>query len=149
MCDRKVLWAFLRDKVEEAGLVNDDEIRAFAAVMEKMCSHQTRDIIERFMPWRKPSSTVLKKAKKPEEVEEQKRTLPEGMPIVEATRESVDWILQKGAVVLPSETFHLYGLHLFEMWGAFLKDADLEKGVGDYWQIIDLRKPLKPWEVKK
>jgi hypothetical protein len=69
------------------------------------------------------------------------------MPVVRATRDSLEWILRKGAFVVPQDNQHLRLLTLFKMWGKYKKEADLENGLGDYWQIIDLRK-TRPWQKR-
>jgi hypothetical protein len=73
-------------------------------------------------------------------LDELNRSWPMGMPVVRATRDSLEWILRKGAFVVPHDNQHLRLLTLFKMWGKYKKEADLENGQGDYWQIIDLRK---------
>ena len=141
--DRRVLWAFLRDKVEQAGLVNEAEKAAFAAVMEKMCSHRLRDALAKLAVLTGLNGTKGKP-------NERNRSMPMGMPVVPVGNDSMEWILQKGAFLVPNETVQprlssLHQLIRFNMWGGFKKDADLENGLGGYWQIFDMRKTY-PWE---
>lgn len=146
--DRRILWEFLRDKVEHAGLVNVEQKERFGVVMEKMCTHQVSNLIFR------TCSTILQTALswpgsngKSGELD---RNMPMGMPIVLVGKDSMEWILRRGAFLVPTPAIQadLRSLKKFKLWGEFKKDEDLENGLGDYWQVIDMR-VTHPWEEKQ
>jgi hypothetical protein len=94
---RRVVWALLRDQVEEAGLVNDAERQAFARVMSRMCDHQVTEHGWAMIRWGMRHGLLSK---------EQTITLPEqdvedGRDVVEASTDSLSWILDKGKVLRP------------------------------------------------
>jgi len=95
---RRVLYTFLRDKVEQSEYaLSVEEKEAFTAVMEKMCSHC-------FVPWLKNvffwmldiSMEWLDPPLKGWESH-----LPSGMRIVYVHMNSVEWILETGNGRLP------------------------------------------------
>ncbi|KAL3482936.1 hypothetical protein BJX62DRAFT_221030 [Aspergillus germanicus] len=94
---RRVIWTLLREQVEEAGLVSDTEKLAFARVMSTMCDHQVTERGWAMIRWAmrhglpNPEVTI---------------TLPEldieaGNNTIEASTESLNWILKEGKIVRP------------------------------------------------
>jgi len=132
---RRMLLAFLRDKVEQGGLVSPEEKEAFAVVMEKLCAHNfmlwLHRVLDRLVQfligW---TETPLK---------EWGGNVPMGMRTVRASLDSVDWVLERGAVLIPEDKATrgcMKILKAFPMWKRAADAEDLEKGVGDYWQIM-------------
>ncbi|KAL2802312.1 hypothetical protein BJX63DRAFT_437988 [Aspergillus granulosus] len=94
---RKVIWELLRDQVEEAGLVTDAEKDAFARVMSRMCDHELTEKAAAMIRWCMRHGLLNK---------ERTVTLPEvdlenGEHVIEASIDSLAWILEGGKVVRP------------------------------------------------
>jgi len=140
---RKVLWTFLRDQVEERGLVSQEEMEQYAAVMTKMCSHNLVGLF-----WPLPNKAVhtfltkwyisgLKQWDGDGEV-------PAGMSIVHVSLDSVEWLLQGGALLVASDvrTFQcMQRLSAFQIWGKLKSSStlgDIEEGRRDHWQVMSL-----------
>lgn len=73
--------------------------------------------------------------------------------VITVSMDSLDWVLRPGCVVRPNpenvwesqgRLFKL-GLYFGDAWGTIKKERDLEKGMGEHWQVLDLRYK-KPWE---
>jgi hypothetical protein len=143
VADRPVLWTFLRDEVERAGLVNETEKEAFMKVMTMMCTHRLKDLILKLKRSGKGSSGHSKEPAGPPE-----RNMPMGMEVVLVEKDSVEWILHEGAFLVPVKGVPVGKLTQFKMWGRVAKDVDVEKGLGNYWQVFDTRKGY-PWEQWK
>jgi hypothetical protein len=140
VADRRVLWTFLRDEVERAGLVNETEKEAFKEVMTVMCAHRLSDLITKLKFSGERSSGCSKEPAAPSG-----RNMPMGMEVVLVKRDSVEWIFHKGALLVPAKDVHLWKLTTFKMWGQVGRDVDVEKGLRNYWQLIDTREGY-PWE---
>ncbi|KAK3313370.1 hypothetical protein B0H66DRAFT_629136 [Apodospora peruviana] len=159
---RRVVWTFLRDQVEHAvapgggRLVTEKEKEAFGKVMEMMIR---KDIMS---PSQGPFSLLrrvrkmvkgeqLEKRQKEEEdelaVAEEKmaaRYAYLGRLVVVVRKDNLDWILKRGALLLPSPSDETrfttrYLARFPPVWRGSLKDGDLEKGLGDCWQVVDAR----------
>jgi hypothetical protein len=143
VADRLVLWTFLRDEVERAGLVNEAQKEAFTKVMTTMCTHRLKDLILKMKRSGKSSSGHSKESAAPPE-----RPIPIGMEVVLVGKDSMEWILHKGALLVPAKGVPVSKLTKFKMWGWVRKDVDVEKGLGNYWQVFDTRKGF-PWEQWK
>lgn len=96
----------------QAELVNEEGKEAFAAVMEKMCSHQLKDVISAMTLWMTGSSETNERS------EDSNRNMPMGMPIVRVGNDSMEWILHKGAFLVPTPAVRwcLWKLRSFKMW---------------------------------
>jgi hypothetical protein len=130
--------------------VTEAQKEDFARVMEKMNSHY---IFHNFF------GLSAKLAKNVKERSEGKRkydkypSINSSVEVVQARLNSLDWILRSGCIVVPhpEERDDLHGqlstlaFAFEEVWGALKKEQDLEKGMQDHWQILDLRFK-KPWE---
>ena len=146
---RKLVWEFLRDDVEQSGLPSPEERAAFAKSMKVMNSH---NIIS---PQWGPASIfqVIRRrlSGNPEKLREKQAEAERaaeakyaflGREMVHVRGDSLDWLLRRGALLLPTtETRHtVQRLAWFvPVWVGFKKDADLEKGVGECWQLADAR----------
>ncbi|KAJ5604478.1 hypothetical protein N7510_009632 [Penicillium lagena] len=138
--DRKLLWTFLRDQVEGAGLVTDAEKDAFAKVMQKMNSHRyTGLIVALWRSWIKSRNVEKVSQNLQRRVNEATDKFGYlGLPIVTVTGDSMNWILQRSAIlVLGGVSARPIGrLVLFQpVWKSATKDMDLEEGQG-FWQLI-------------
>jgi hypothetical protein len=142
VADRQVLWTFLRDEVERAGLVNEAEKEAFKKVMTVMCTHRLLAQISKMLLPRNGSS-----GRSDESAAPPGRNMPVGVEVVLVKEDSVEWILHRGALLVPAKGVRLGKLTNFKMWGKVGKDIDVEKGLGNYWQLIDIRGPEGyPWD---
>jgi hypothetical protein len=142
---RRVLWQFLKETVETNwGGVGEAEKARFREVEQKMCNHTLTDHVTpaeavRYILW----GWVRKRA------EEYK--IPDegfgGMRVVPVQRDRVDWVLDRGVLLAPTDfwTQKLLKDLPKDIWGKAEKERDLEKGVGGYWQICDLRGELQFW----
>lgn len=140
VANRRALWKFLRDEVERAGLVNETEKEAFMKVMTVMNSHRLGDLILKMKCFGKGSAGHTKESTAPPG-----RRVPVGMDVVLVGKDSVEWILRKGAFLVPVKGAVLGNLAEFKMFGVVRKDADVEKGLGSHWQVFDSRQGY-PWE---
>ncbi|KAL2851025.1 hypothetical protein BJY01DRAFT_245234 [Aspergillus pseudoustus] len=94
---RKVIWGLLRDQVEKGGLVADTEKASFAEVMSSMCDHQLSEKVAAMNQWCMLHGLLNK---------ERTVTLPEvdienGEHTIEASTDSLNWILEVGKAVRP------------------------------------------------
>lgn len=141
---RRVLWTFLRSRVERSGRVNPQQKDAFVVVMEKMCHYQFRHKARAPIEWFYDYISWGGNFK------DENRPMPLGMQIVQVEADSLDWLLKPDAFLIPGNRRvrrRLRTLTDFKLWGKVTKDTDLESGIAGYWQIIDLREGgRKPWE---
>ena len=132
---RSVLLAFIRDKVEQSGVVPKEEKEAFAKVMHKMCTHDLLPRLSRLgrvltancFDW---TSSRLK---------EWDHNVPLGMRTVQVRLDSVDWLFERGAFLVPTDyrTLRMMRqLARFPMWGKVKTVDDLERGIEGYWQLM-------------
>ena len=152
--DRRLLWTFLRDQVEQAGLVTQEEKEAYAKVMEKMNSHRLQTGIDQVV--RKIAGLCDRGGDSDGQAQQQQEEVQAdlyahlNLPIEHVQEDSLDWILHRGALLVPNRKTWVKMVSLAEftpVWGKIRKGRDLEKGFGDRWQIIDVRKK-RPWEGK-
>lgn len=137
---RRTLLMFLRDEVEQSRLVPREEQEAFARVMEKLCTHD-------FMSWLR--ATVVSASSRflfqwaEVRLKEWDQDVPVGMQAIRVSLDSVDWVLERGAFLLPEDIRtrgHMMSLAAkLPMWGRVKNGEDLQMGVGDYWQIMAAR----------
>jgi hypothetical protein len=137
---RRTLLMFLRDKVEQRpGLVHPEEKEAFAMVMEKLCTHD-------FMSWLR--DTVLSRPIRflakwlAVRLKEWDRDVPMGMRAIRVSLDSVDWILERGAFLLPEDIKTrdcMDSLAALRMWRRVKNGEDLQMGLENYWQIMAAR----------
>ncbi|KAL2782692.1 hypothetical protein BJX66DRAFT_320119, partial [Aspergillus keveii] len=135
---RKVIWDLLRDQVEGAGLVNKEEKRALARAMSTMCDHQLTEKAAAMLRWSQRHGFLN---------QQEAVTLPEmdiesGQQVVEASADSLAWILEEGKVVRPPRT--ITGQELARMvkleaefstvWGYTSEPASTRSR---YWQTLD------------
>jgi hypothetical protein len=140
VADRRALWKFLRDEVERAGLVNETEKEAFMEVMTVMNSHRLETLILKLNCDGKRSAGHTRESAAPPG-----RRVPVGMDVVLVGKDSVEWILRRGAFLVPEKSVLMGRLAEFKLWGEVRKDADVEKGLGSHWQVFDSRQGY-PWE---
>lgn len=150
--NRRLVWTFLRDRVEQAGVVSQEEREAFARVMELMNSHRILNVSFGHGTIWNSISLHFRGNDHARQLEEAAaaRYAHLGRPIEHAREDSLEWVLHRGAVVLPNNATRaaLGRLAVFApVWGAFKKDSDLEQGIGDFWQIADAR-TFWPWTEK-
>lgn len=147
---RRAVWEFLRDQVEPSGLVNELQKLDFNKLMDKMTSHK---LITYNRGPTKPSNDPRKEQERQEKDELQEKKATElyshlGRPIVRVRRGSLDFILRRGALLVPdSETRPIMTklVNFPPVWANAEKmSADEEGGQGDHWQIADAR-ILWPW----
>lgn len=136
--ERRILWTFLRYKVEQSGRVNQQQKEAFTAVMEKMCSHhlwhELRVSFHKFLHY---VGIWVDKT-----FQDQNRLMPLGIQTVLVEANSMNWLLRPGTFLVPNDPdvqMRLRFLSEFKMWGRVVEDADLENGIACYWQLVDLR----------
>jgi len=154
--NRRLLWTFLRDNVEQSGLPTPEERAAFAKSMKVMNSHNI------LSPQWGPGSLLdyfrrmfgdeekRKLAEHEAETVIQARYAHLGRPVEHVRRDSLDWLFHRGALLLPNKQtrMSLQRLAAYEpVWRGFKKDGDLEKGFGECWQIADAR-TIYPWTDK-
>ncbi|KAL3458146.1 hypothetical protein BJX64DRAFT_292411 [Aspergillus heterothallicus] len=94
---RQVIWELLRDQVEGAELVTEEEKAAFALVMSAMCDHQITELAMSIIRWCSEHGLLNK---------EKIVILPEtdverGENVIEASPDSLSWILEGGKIVRP------------------------------------------------
>ena len=138
---RRTLLMFLRDKVEQrSGLVPHEEKEAFARVMEKLCTHDFMSWL-----WATVASASFRFLFQWAEVrlKEWDQDVPMGMRAIRVSLDSVDWVLERGAFLLP-EDIRTRGCMMslaakLPMWGRVKNGEDLQMGLGDYWQIMAAR----------
>jgi hypothetical protein len=142
---RRVLWTFLRDKVEQSGLAGEIEKEKFNAVMQMMTNHTIITEAE----WRRPLNICsylfhmclffLNTWTLPEL--KWGNSVPMSMSKVEVTNDSLDWLLQKGAFLIPADhnmNLKMSKLSMLPIWKVVKKPENLEEGLGAYWQIMGL-----------
>ena len=153
--DRKLLWTFLRDQVEQAGLATQEEKEAYMKVMEKMNSHRLMTVmvpVLQKIAWLCCCGGDCDGQAEQQQQEEVQadRYAHLNLPIEHVQEDSLDWILHRGVLLVPNRKTWVKMASLAEftpVWGKIRKGRDLEKGLGDCWQIIDVRKK-RPWEGK-
>lgn len=153
---RKLVWEFLRDKVEQSGLPTPEERAAFAKSMKVMNSH---NIVS---PQWGPGSIFQAVSRRFRDQEKRRAAQQEaetaaaakyaylGRPVEHVRRDSLEWLLHRGALLLPDEETRMAVRRLsgfVPVWAGFRKDSDLEKGVGECWQLADAR-DIRPWTDK-
>jgi len=149
---RKVVWTFLRDQVEGAGMVSQEQKDAFAKVMTMMNSGRLLPGPGALGDLWTGLRALFHDSGYPQRLEERAaaRYAHLGRPILHARKDSLDWVLHRGAVVLPNGHTRVAVRELATfppVWGGFKKDSDLEdpeQGLGECWQIADAR-TLYPW----
>lgn len=138
---RRTLLMFLRDKVEQrSGLVPHEEKEAFARVMEKLCTHD-------FMSWLWATVAIASFRFLFQwadvRLKEWDQDVPVGIRAICVSLDSVDWVLERGAFLLPEDIRTrgcMMGLAAkLPMWGRVKNGEDLQMGLGDYWQIMAAR----------
>lgn len=138
--DRKVLWAFLRDQVEASMPVTQEEKTAFAAAMERITAHQIYGKI-----WKTLEDALmapLEMGKTPalkDDVAQRLENL--SMPIHHVDGGSLQWLLHRRAVLLPSRRTQRLMKPLADfplLWGPLNEGDDIEKGPDGSWQLIRL-----------
>lgn len=146
---RRLLWTFLRDQVEQAGLATPAERDAFARVMEKMNSHRllgkASNLGEKVFSWSDHLGDV--KAQQQQLVAFTDRYGGRGFPIEHIRKDSLDWLLRRGALLVPDRETRpmLRAMAGFTpAWGSITAESDLEKGLPDCWQTLDIRH-VYPW----
>jgi hypothetical protein len=131
------LLTFPRGQVEQAALVRPKGKEAFAAVMEKLCTHDCllwlyKSVPGYFVYLTKWTDAGLK------EWDE----VPMGMRIIRVSFDSVNWVLERGALLIPynHDAFTCMGrLAAFPLWRRVKNAEDLEMGLRDYWQIMAVK----------
>lgn len=135
-----MLWQFLADDVEKNVEVNDQDKAEFRRIMRKMCRGNVISLVQVMLRW---ATSLLSKVN--EKIHEYVMP-PTAAPCEEAIpvkSGSMDWIFQKGALVVPMDDetatslFRLSTLN--PIWSAMKSDTDMEKGSGDFWQVFDCR----------
>ncbi|KAK4223056.1 hypothetical protein QBC38DRAFT_488498 [Podospora fimiseda] len=154
---RRVVWRFLKDEVEKAGLVTPEEQEAFDKVMGIMNSNQiiSTQVLGRVVCW----ALFHKRSEEddPGSVRHQmqqqlagKYVSMTGVPIIPVTKDSISWILQGGAVLVPTKGMKGAMGQLAQalpIWVNITKEKDLEKGIKNCWQVIAEPK-VYPWTGK-
>jgi hypothetical protein len=133
------------DQVEQAGLVTQEEKDAFAKAMAVMNSHQMKTMIAGV--FRKDGGNGSDAQQ--EQVAEN-RFAQVGLLIVHVRSDSLDWILQRGALLIPNDKTRQTMRNLTRykpVWGPVMKPRDLEKGLDGNWQIVDAHY-VYPWTGK-
>jgi hypothetical protein len=132
---RVVVWAFLRDTVEQSGRVSQEQKERFATVMEKMCNHDLKAGFFSICNKALPSSW--------QRLRGGDRDMPMGIPVVQVREDSLQWLLQKGTFLVAENSRakqRMRALSRFQLWGKVSKDVDLVEGLGGKWQLLDLRR---------
>ncbi|KAL2015120.1 hypothetical protein VTK56DRAFT_6294 [Thermocarpiscus australiensis] len=162
---RRVFWTFLRNTVEQAGLVTQEEKDAFARVMDVMNSHYLLGWLINARRWRfsgggggsgevQTQTQAQSQTQTPSRRQQLQQKIAEeyasrtGFPIVQVPEDSLTWIFQRGAVLVPSEKVEVSMAALsrsLPMWVPIRKERDLEKGLGKYWQVFVASPQVFPW----
>jgi hypothetical protein len=133
---RRVLYEFLRNQVEQTGYVSQEEKEAFAAAMRRTCGH---DLVGQLWPPPNKALHTLFTGWTMPKLRDWEGKAPGGARIVRVSRESVDWLLQRGAFLVATDVRTLQcmkDLTNVGMWGVVRRDPDLERSYGRYWQVM-------------
>jgi len=138
--NRRVLWEFLRATVEETVAVSEQEKSEYKRVMETMCRHNVVGGVAKLvtgMLW-----VLVGWIRDKTEIYVVPESTFEGIANVAVEADTIDWILQRGVLLYPTNkrAEAILGMLPNAMWGKFRQAKDLEKGVAGYWQMIDLRR---------
>ncbi len=154
--DRKLVWAFLRDQVEQSGMVGEEGKAAFASVMEMMNSHRVIHAVAQlfestFFTWcglvEKPrSSDDPVRLQRERDAEKRLSNLP--AELCHARQDSLDWVLRRGVLLVPDYNTRrrLQFMTKFSpVWGKISTLQDAEKGgPQSCWQFVDEQR-IYPW----
>ncbi|RJE17969.1 hypothetical protein PHISCL_09696 [Aspergillus sclerotialis] len=135
---RQVLWTFLRDQVESAGLATEEEKAAFARIMKKMNSHRFDGALPVAMRWSAVIGMVMGKAEKRKQKTARLRELaaPLGVPVEEASPDSVDWLVREKALVVLQGNDLTFGSNLVRFLPVWKEQKiGVAVAVGS-WQLI-------------
>jgi hypothetical protein len=140
---RRTLLTFLRDKVERrSGLVRPEEKEAFAVVMEKLCTHNFRSWLEHFL-FTGPRDFLTEWTYV--RLRNWDGDVPMGVRAIRVSLDSVDWILERGAFLIPQDIKTRNRMKELaaelRMWGRVKNPEDLRKGLMNYnyWQMMAVR----------
>jgi hypothetical protein len=145
--DRTLLWTFLRNQVENAGLVSAEEKMAFARVMDVACSNRFKGIrpawvrsLQLLRNWMGETDRSSKKQRvKIEKLKE--KFDPLGVPVIAVSGDRIDWLLQRNVVLILDQTIRdaSYKMKYFQpIWINVTNSQDPEKVSKSYWQQVSL-----------
>jgi len=138
--ERKVLWQFLAETVEAKVQISDEDKAEFRRVMNKVCRYNMIKTLNQVLGFLKFILVSLGEPK-------YDFLVPDSIPgtpieIIEGQNQSLDWIFKKGACLVPVDHGAYNSLRNLvsstPLWGG-ITSGDAEKGIGGYWQIVDLR----------
>jgi hypothetical protein len=138
---RRTLLTFLRDKVEQrSGLVRPEEKEAFAVVMEKLCTHNFRTWLEHFL-FSGPRDFLTEWTYV--RLRDWDGDVPMGMRAIRVSLDSVDWVLERGAFLIPQDIKTCNCMKQLaaelRMWRTVKNAEELQMGLRNYWQIMAAR----------
>ncbi|KAJ6038289.1 hypothetical protein N7499_004234 [Penicillium canescens] len=143
--DRTLLWTFLRDQVENAGLVSAEEKVAFARVMEVACSNRFKGIrpawVRSLQFLRKWTGETERSSKMQQaQIEKLKEKFDSlGVPVIAVSGNCIDWVLQRNAVLVLDQNIRdaSYRMKNFQpIWINVKNSQDPEKISKSYWQQV-------------
>ncbi|KAM7193647.1 hypothetical protein V8F20_008284 [Naviculisporaceae sp. PSN 640] len=147
---RRLVWTFLRDQVEQTGWPTQEERESFARAMKVRNSHciwPEAGFLQRWFCFAGDSNGA--DAEKERAAEE--RLASVGLPIVHVRNDSLDWLLQRGVLLVPNDETRASMRQLVTfapIWGRLPKGEDLEKSaLSGTWQVVDAR-DVYPWTDK-
>jgi hypothetical protein len=139
--NRRLVWQLLRDTIEiSAAPLTDEDKRNFAKVMSSICVVTNWSIIWR--PWiyityelfMAPTRIGLE------------YSVPDtgewpGAPVIEVRNNSLNWILPRGALLVPVDdsSYRLLKNLGNYCWDKVTETSHLEKYSVNYWQMVDMR----------
>jgi hypothetical protein len=135
-----MLWTFLQSTVEQAGLVTEEQKAAYAKVMEKMVSGKMFKGLEIILGFL--SNKVFKRLQvddtpKLDEVAE--HFTQSGRPVVRVRDDSLDWILQRGVILVPEGKTKVKMqrlCHFPPVWQEITMDSQVDTSLAGNWQIV-------------
>jgi hypothetical protein len=141
--ERKVLWQFLADKVEASVTISDEDQAEFRKIMQKLCPWTFVNVFILVIVWMGWAANGWWRPMRydyvvPESPHYNRRVVP-------VISNTVDWILEKGALLVPvdEKAYKMMSPPLrrtaLAIIGAVEWNSDL-KDMGNYWQVVDLRR---------
>ncbi|KAJ5818873.1 hypothetical protein N7474_004464 [Penicillium riverlandense] len=143
--DRTLLWTFLRDVVENAGLVSAEEKVAFRRVMKVACSNRFKGIrpawvcsLQLLRKWMGETERSSKKQR--DQIGKLKEKFdPLGVPVIAVSGDYIDWVLQRNAVLVLDHNIRdaSHKMKYFQpIWINVKNSHDPENVSRSYWQQV-------------